>query len=116
MSTRTYVLVQLESPFAGDVDRNLGYARAAMRDCLMRGEAPFASHCLYTQTGVLDDLDKAERALGIEAGLAWGSRAEKTVVYVDLGLTAGMHIGIDRAKREGRPVELRTLGCAWRSP
>lgn len=49
------ILVIIESPYAGDVDRNLEYLRAAMRDCLKRGEAPFASHALYTQPGVLDD-------------------------------------------------------------
>ena len=41
------VLVLLESPYAGYVERNLAYARACMRDCLLRGEAPFASHLLY---------------------------------------------------------------------
>ena len=37
-------LVVVESPYAGDVETNVRYARAAIRDCLMRGEAPFASH------------------------------------------------------------------------
>lgn len=64
--------VILESPYAGDVGANLAYARAALRDSLMRGETPVASHLLYTQTGVLDDSDPAERELGISAGLAWG--------------------------------------------
>lgn len=40
-------LVVVESPYAGDVERNLRYLRAAMADCLARGEAPFASHGLY---------------------------------------------------------------------
>ena len=35
-------LVLVESPYAGDVDRNKAYARAAMHDCIRRGEAPFA--------------------------------------------------------------------------
>ena len=39
--------VIVESPYAGDVERNIAYVRAAMRDCLMRGEAPLASHLLY---------------------------------------------------------------------
>ncbi len=51
--------VIIESPFAASngysVEENLAYLRAAMRDCLKRGEAPFASHGLYTQPGVLDD-------------------------------------------------------------
>jgi hypothetical protein len=47
-------LVIIESPYAGDPDGNLAYARAALADSLARGEAPFASHLLYPQ--VLDDM------------------------------------------------------------
>lgn len=103
------ILVQLESPYAGDVDRNVRYARACMRDCLLRGEAPFASHLLYTQPGVLDDLVAEERALGIDAGLEWGEMATFTVVYTDLGITPGMEKGIARARADGRDVYYRTL-------
>ncbi len=39
--------VVIESPYAGDVERNLRYLRLAMADCLERGEAPYASHALY---------------------------------------------------------------------
>ena len=103
-------LVILESPYAGDVERNTAYARRAMSDCLKRGEAPFASHLLYTQPGVLRDDVAEERRLGIHAGLAWGEMADATVVYVDHGVTPGMQLGIDRAHEMGRPVEMRRLG------
>jgi len=105
-------LVILESPYAGDVDANVNYARRAMADSLHRGEAPLASHLLYTQPGVLRDHDPDERALGIRAGLAWGTVAEATVVYADLGITPGMEQGITRAATEGRPVEVRYIGGA----
>ena len=105
-------LVILESPYAGDVERHVAYARACMADCLRRGEAPFASHLLYTQPGVLDDGKPDERALGIAAGLAWGDRADATVVYTDHGLSSGMREGISRARAAGRAVEYRTLGEA----
>ncbi|TCU34118.1 hypothetical protein EV129_113102 [Rhizobium azibense] len=81
-----------------------------MWDCLERGEAPYASHLLYTQVGVLDDSDPVQRARGIEAGLLWGKHAEATVVYTDRGISGGMRQGIQRAINEGRPVEYRTLG------
>lgn len=105
--------VVIESPYAGDVERNVAYARAAMRDSLSRGEAPIASHLLYTQPGILDDDKPDERAHGIEAGLLWGGLAELTAVYVDRGMSRGMEFGIERAKREGRPVEYRSLD-GWR--
>jgi hypothetical protein len=104
--------VILESPYAGDVAANEAYARAAMRDCLLRGEAPIASHLLYTQPGVLDDAIPEERMLGINAGLVWGTLADATVVYADRGISRGMKYGIERAEHEGRPVEYRTLGDA----
>jgi len=101
--------VLVESPFAGDVWNNIEYARACMADCLKRGEAPFASHLLYTQEGVLNDNVPEERELGIEAGLLWGRFAKRTVVYVDRGISRGMRAGIARAITEGRPVEFRSL-------
>jgi hypothetical protein len=102
--------VILESPYAGDIAANEAYARRALRDCLLRGEAPIASHLLYTQPGVLDDLQPDERSLGIEAGLIWGELADATVVYTDRGISNGMRLGIERAVRSGRPVEYRSLG------
>lgn len=98
----------LAAPTAEEVLANVAYARRAMRDCLRRGEAPFASHLLYPQ--VLDDRDAAERTQGIEAGLLWGKCADATVVYVDRGISSGMWEGVIRATAEGRPVEYRWLG------
>ena len=100
-------VVIIESPFAGEQEKNLKYARAALLDCLNRGEAPFASHLLYTQ--VLDDLKASERVLGISAGLELAKRADATVVYCDRGISSGMRLGIAEAQRVGRPVEYRKL-------
>jgi hypothetical protein len=105
-------LMILESPYAGNVAANIAYARQCVADCLRRGDAPFASHILYTQPGILDDTIPAERKLGIKAGLAWGRVAEATVVYTDRGISAGMRQGIERALAEGRPVEYRSLNAA----
>lgn len=102
-------LVNIESPFAGDVERNIEYAKACMRDCLARGEAPIASHLLYTQSGILRDEVPGERRLGMACGFAWNDRADATVVYSDLGITQGMRDGITRAREAGRPVEFRAL-------
>ena len=101
--------VILESPFAGDVERNVRYARACLRDSLLRGEAPIASHLLYTQPGVLNDDIAAERQQGIDAGLIWREVADASVVYKDLGVSKGMQYGIAAAERSGIPVEYRSL-------
>jgi hypothetical protein len=106
-------LVILESPYAGDIERNLAYGLRCLRDSLMRGEAPIASHMLYTREGVLDDSDPLQRKIGIAAGLAWGVWADLTVAYVDHGISPGMRQGIDNATRAGRHVEYRTI---WKVP
>ncbi len=104
-------LVILESPYAGDIEANTRYARACLRDSLLRGEAPIASHLLYTQPGVLDDMIGEERQLGIDAGLAWKTVATASVVYTDHGISRGMQYGIDAATAAGLPVERRHLSA-----
>jgi hypothetical protein len=102
-------LVSIESPYAGNIEENVAYARACMADSLKRGEAPIASHLLYTQPGILNDDIASEREQGIHAGFAWNSHAEATVVYTDKGISRGMEHGIAAAEKAGRPVEYRTL-------
>lgn len=102
-------LVILESPYAGNIDLNVAYARLAVRDALSRGESPMCSHLLYTQPTILRDAVPEERQWGIDAGLEWGRVAELTVVYTDLGISRGMQYGIDAAEKAGRPIEYRKL-------
>ena len=106
-------LVILESPFAADtqevLDLNITYARECLRDSLMRGEAPIASHLLYTQPGVLRDGVPSERQHGIDAGLAWRKVAEASVVYADRGISNGMKYGIQAALDVGIPVQVRHI-------
>lgn len=102
-------LVIIESPYAGDVEANLEYARRAVRDSLARGEAPIASHLLYTQPGILDDSAPTERQQGIDAGLAWRRVAEASVVYTDRGISAGMQYGIRAAAEAGISIEYRSI-------
>lgn len=109
----TWQRVIIESPFANsdpkEVEENLRYLRLIMRACLLNGEAPFASHGLYTLPGVLSDTLTQERRLGIEAGLEWGEAADKTVVYTDRGVSDGMRLGMERAEQQGRKIEMRKL-------
>ena len=101
--------VILESPYAGDIEANVAYARLCVRDSVLRNEAPLCSHLLFTQPGILDDKVPKERALGIDAGLAWAVVADKMVVYVDRGLSPGMQQAMRVAQRSGLEIELRKL-------
>lgn len=101
-------LVVIESPLSGDFARNRRYAVAAMRDSLLNhGEAPYASHLLYTQ--MLDDDAPDERKLGMEAGFEWGALSMKTAVYTDFGISSGMQAGIDKALARGAEVVYRSI-------
>lgn len=131
--------VWIESPYNSSDPTvrsiNYQYALCAMQDCLLRGEAPCASHLLYTQVPSMrcrkdssllidhvicaDDNDPLVRCVGrtaaIQAGLTIAQRFDVTVVYTDLGITEGMQLGIERAKQDGRLVEYRSLDM-WKSP
>lgn len=101
--------VLIESPYAGAVERNIRYARQCVRDSLLRGESPIASHLLYTQPFILDDLIDEERQLGIEAGLVWLPVVEMSCVYWDFGISKGMEYGIERAKQLDIPIDFRKI-------
>lgn len=105
--------VMIESPFAG---RNMAaaamnrlYGREALRDSLLRGEAPIASRMLYTQTFVLNDDNPDERELIELASASWLPLMDRVVVYIDRGITPHMEAGIRRAQELGVPVEERSI-------
>lgn len=100
--------VIIESPYAGDVANNVGYAQRALFDSLERGEAPIASHLTHTQ--VLNDQDPIQRTAGMEAGIAWLPVAELVAFYVDYGISPGMQLAHGHAEGLGIPIEERTIG------
>lgn len=103
-------LTILESPYAGEIEANVEYAQKCMHDMLTRGEAPYASHLLYTQPNVLNDDKPDERALGIAAGFAWKHiKGVNTVFYADLGMSRGMEMAVNYCKEHNMPYEIRCL-------
>jgi hypothetical protein len=101
--------VIIESPYAGDVEKSIDYARKCVKDSLTRGEAPIASRLLYTQPGILDDDKPDQRKLGIDAGLEWLSVADIHAFYTDLGWSKGMEAALAKASAEGKTINIRTL-------
>jgi hypothetical protein len=116
-------LVIIESPFAGkgdtaeerarNTERNKRYLQRCVRDCILRGESPYASHRMLT--AALDDMNPEERKLGIDAGFAWREKAAKTVVYTDHGISGGMKLGIEHAEKVAlyvaHSIEYREIGA-----
>ncbi len=105
--------VVIESPHRGegesfgDLEANKGYARDCLRNSLLRGEAPFASHLLYTE--VLDDDKPAEREAGLIAARAVIPRADRLCVYIDRRISEGMREAIATAKAAGVRIVYRSL-------
>ena len=104
--------VIIESPYAASKEHtcllHCDYADMALRDSLIRGEAPLASHMLYAASGVLKD-EGSDRRKGMEAGWAWTPYADAVVVYTDFGVSPGMAEGIEVARKHGIPIEVRKL-------
>lgn len=105
---RVFIASPLRAASHGLEARNLAFARHAMRDCLSRGEAPFAPHLLLPQ--VLDDRIDTDRAIGMTAGQAWLDRADLLAVYDGLGISEGMAAEIELARLWGLEIEHRKGG------
>ena len=99
--------VIIESPFAGDIERNKSYAFKAALDALSRGESPFGSHIFFPQ--FLDEFDPEQRKLGIDAGYAWWESADLIAFYTDLGWSPGMCKARDRCWALPKPFATRSL-------
>lgn len=105
-------LVVIESPFAGDIRRNVHYADCLMLDSLTRGESPFLGHLLYPR--VFNDSDPEMRAAGINAHIAIIHRADLVAVGMDLGdPTTGMLQATALARSINKPLVYRYLGKDW---
>lgn len=100
-------LAIIESPYAGNIDENVAYARECVLDALERNYSPIASHLLLTQ--VLNDDNPEHREFGISAGLSWAKVADVSLIYIDRGISAGMQRGIDHATSIGLSVERRSI-------
>ena len=94
-------LVYIISPYAGDIEANVAFAIRCCRMAIQQGYTPIAVHLLSPQ--ILNDLDPAERTVGLELGLevlrhcaeAWvcGSR-----------ISPGMEGEIQAAQQLGIPI------------
>jgi len=94
-------LVSIQSPYAGNIERNVAYARRALRDSLDLGEVPFASHLLYTQ--VLRD-ESPERQRALECDHAFLAKCDLVAFYADFGISPGMDEAM--AKADGLKIQM----------
>ncbi len=94
-------LIYVASPYEGDVERNIAFAKRACRHVMEQGHAFFAPHLRYPQ--LLNDADPLERQAGLDMGLAVISRCDELWCYGSR-ISLGMHLEIDEANRLGIPM------------
>ena len=91
-------LVYICSPYAGDIEKNVRFARAACLYAAEHGCAPVAVHLLYPQ--LLDDAILAQRELGIRMGLRVMAYCEELWICGE-HISHGMSCEIAEAERLG---------------
>lgn len=95
-------LVYICSPYAGDVEKNVEFAKAACRYAMRQNCTPVAVHLLYPQ--FLDDSDPVQRQIGIRLGLRVLEATDELWCCGDQ-ISAGMCAEIAAAKRLEIPVK-----------
>lgn len=94
-------LVYIASPYAGDVEANVAFAKAACRYAMEQGATPLAVHLLYPQ--ILDDHVPAERESGIRMGMRVLEACDE--LWLCGGrLSHGMRAELTAAEQLGIPV------------
>lgn len=106
-------LIYVASPFAGDVERNIEYAKQACRTVMDSGHAFFAPHLLYP--AILDDSVPQERQLGTGMGLAMLSRCDELWVFGDR-ISNGMRAEMQEAERLGVPIRRMDISQELAAP
>lgn len=94
-------LVYIASPYAGDISKNIEFAKAACRYAMEQNCTPVAVHLLYPQ--FLDDNDPVQRS----AGLTMGHRVLEACHELWLcgsRISSGMAMELKEAEKLGIPI------------
>lgn len=108
MTERQFISVLIESPFSGDIQKNIEYATKAMNHARRTGlYVPFVPHLQWTmiyKDGCLQpvsDDNEEHRVLGREVSLAQvdflRETFDQTLFYCDLGFSRGMVYALAKA-------------------
>ena len=118
MSSELAELVFIETPYSGDIDRNVRYLMLCGFDAAARHELGVSTHGSMTQHPACKSYfvpdgdakwDVMTREGAIQLGQALRVAAKKTVFYEDLGWSRGMKAGIEFCVKQGLEYEVRKL-------
>lgn len=101
-------IVLIESGFViGDLTEASSYAKACVRNALLRGEAPFHVSALYLDC--VDVHDDAGLAAAAIAAKKVTEMADRVAIYIDNGITDMVRSIVDHANSLHIPVSYRSL-------
>ena len=95
-------MIFIASPYAGDVKKNIEFAKQACQYVLNEGNAFFCPHLLYPQ--VLDDNNPEERKIGMNIGKQLLKKCDELWVFGDK-ISQGMFEEIEFARKNGIPIK-----------
>lgn len=112
-------VVMIESPYSGDIDRNVRYLQLAMADAMLNhNECPYASHIGMTMHAraskyYCSDYDEKWNLLTREQAIRLSHnirhRCDFTVFYVDRGWSTGMKAALEYCTKNQLPYEIRSI-------
>jgi hypothetical protein len=91
------------SPYRGEIEGNVEYAKELTKEAIKRGYAPVTPHLYLTQC--LDDNNAGERALGLTVGLELLDKVDIAFVGLKYGVSQGMKAEIKKAHKLNIPRE-----------
>jgi hypothetical protein len=111
--------VIIESPYSGEIQRNIAYAQRAMNNSRTRDEIPMVPHLTWTQHQeaahyFVGDFDQHFCILGRNTSIQQlkiiRRKVDKVIFMIDYGFSSGMIDALDQCMKEGIPYEERILG------
>lgn len=114
-------IVMIESPYSGDIDRNVRYLQLAMLETgVIYGQLAYASHSYMTQHPLHKNYfvcdynpkwDVLTRDQAIEMSQRMRHRCDQTIFYTDLGWSSGMKAALKYCRDHNLSYSERTLNA-----
>lgn len=95
-------IIYIASPYAGDVKKNIEFAKEASQYVITTGNAFFCPHLLYPQ--FLDDNNPEERKLGLNMGKQLLLKCDELWAFGNR-ISQGMFEEIEFARQHDIPVK-----------
>lgn len=93
------------SPYAGDTERNIAYARELTLDAILEDLTPITPHLYIPQ--VLPETDEGARRMGLGHAMKLLTKCDLLIVGKRYGISSGMKAEITTAKALG--IDIREV-------